>query len=124
MGIIPANHWPMPVHKTLAAVQIPRALPTFHFVSRGLRIERRIRALHPAEPHLYVYVVGVRRKGEGRGAALMRQACALAKSDACKVHLETGNPINLPFYRRFDLEVVTEITDHGGPPVWTMTQTI
>ena len=60
-------------------------------------------------------------KGKGFGGALMRHAGALAAEHGCATHLETSNSVNLPFYRRFDLEVVTEILSHGGPPVWTMT---
>lgn len=123
IGLVPPGHWPIPLYRTLRSIAVPRALPTFHLARHGLHIEGRIRSLHPPSPHVYVYVLGVHPslKGRGLGAALMRHACAMAKAKPCVVHLETSNPVNLPFYRRFNLEVGTEIVSHGGPPVWTMT---
>jgi ribosomal protein S18 acetylase RimI-like enzyme len=123
LAVIPSGLWPMPLHRTLGAIAIPRGLPSAKMVRMGLHIEMRIRALHPPTNHLYVYLLGVHPllKGKGLGATLMRHACALAKESNCVVHLETSNAINLPFYRRFGLEVQTEIVSHGGPPVWTMT---
>ncbi|MBX3209094.1 MAG: GNAT family N-acetyltransferase [Labilithrix sp.] len=123
VALLPPGSWPRPILQTLAALRIPRAFPTFDFVRRGLHIERRIRALHPRQEHVYVAVLGVHPslQGRGLGATLMRHACALASEGDCVVHLETSNPVNLPFYRRFGLEVGVEIVSHGGPPVWTLT---
>jgi ribosomal protein S18 acetylase RimI-like enzyme len=89
----------------------------------GLHLEGRIHALHPAEPHLYVYVLGVHpsQKGRGLGGALLRHVAGIAKAAGVVAHLETSNPDNLGLYRRFGYEVQAEVTSHGGPPVWTMT---
>jgi len=123
LALLPPGAWPTPLHRTLRAVALPRALPTLRLIRAGLHLEHKIRALHPAQPHVYVYLLGVHpeRKGQGKGATLLRHARAMSAEAGCVTHLETSNPVNLPFYKRFGLEVATEITSHGGPPVWTMT---
>jgi GNAT superfamily N-acetyltransferase len=60
-------------------------------------------------------------KGKGHGGALLRHALRIARDAGVPAHLETGNPANLPLYRRFGLEVRQEIVSHGGPPLWVMT---
>jgi ribosomal protein S18 acetylase RimI-like enzyme len=123
VAMIPPGRWPLSFFRTLAATLVPRVL-TGRLIRGGLHIEKEIRSRHPPEKHVYVYVLGVHptMKGKGLGAQLMRHACAIAKENDCVVHLETSNPINLPFYRRFDLEIQHEITGYGGPSIWTMTQ--
>jgi GNAT superfamily N-acetyltransferase len=122
IGLILPGLWPVPFHRILRSVVLPFALPTWAFVHKGLHIEHRIRSLHPKTPHLYVYVLGVSptRKRQGLGARLMEHAIGIARAKRCPVHLETANPVNLPFYRRFGLEVEHEIVSHGGPPIWVM----
>jgi ribosomal protein S18 acetylase RimI-like enzyme len=117
------GRWPPPLLRSLAAIEIPPGLPTWRLVRAGIHVESRIRALHPEGPHVYVYVLGVHpdQKGRGLGGALLRHAIAQAREAGACLHLETSNPVNLPFYRRFGLDVKEEIVSHGGPPVWTMT---
>jgi ribosomal protein S18 acetylase RimI-like enzyme len=123
IAIYPPGAWPPSLLGELGATPLPRGLPPWRWVRWGLHLESRIHALHPAEPHLYVYVLGVHpsQKGRGLGGALLRHAAGLAKAAGVVAHLETSNPENLGLYRRFGYEVQVEVTSHGGPPVWTMT---
>jgi ribosomal protein S18 acetylase RimI-like enzyme len=123
IALMPKGAWPRPLLSTLRAVALPRAFPTARLVRAGLHIESKIRSLHPPAPHVYVYLLGVHpaRKGQGLGATLLRHARHMSEQAGCVTHLETSNPVNLPFYRRFGFEIATEITSHGGPPLWTMT---
>lgn len=75
-----------------------------------------------AESHWYLPVLGVspEHQGTGVGAALMRHACALADADSRPLYLETTNPVNLPFYRRFGLADRAQFPTAGGPTMWTM----
>ena len=125
LGIYPPGAWPPSLLAELRAWPLPPGLPTWSFVRSGLHLEKRIHALHPPAPHLYVYVLGVHpsEKGRGRGGALLRHAAELAKTAGVVAHLETANPDNLSLYRRFGYEVEVEVTSHGGPPVWTMSTT-
>ena len=108
----------------LGATPLPPGLPPWRLVRDGLHVERRIHALHPDEAHLYIYVLGVHpaQHGRGLGGALLRHAGALADAAGVPSHLETANPVNLGLYRHFGFEVKTEVTSHGGPPLWTMTR--
>lgn len=125
MGIYPPGTWPPSLLAELRAAPFPPSLPSWRFVHRGLRLDRRIHGLHPAGPHVYVYVLGVHpsQKARGLGGALLRHAGSIAKAAGVPSHLETSNPDNLSLYRHFGYEVRTELTSHGGPPVWTMTTT-
>lgn len=100
----------------------PRSLPSLRFLHTGLRTQSRLDAAHPREPVVYVHVLGVHpsRKGTGLGGALLREAFAMAEARRVRVFLETGNPVNLGFYRRFGLEVTGEIRVGDAPPLWTL----
>ncbi|MBX3192069.1 MAG: GNAT family N-acetyltransferase [Labilithrix sp.] len=123
IGLYPPGAWPPALRNLIGAIPIPPGLPPHRLITRGLRLERRIHALHPAAKHLYVYVLGVHpsKKGRGLGGALLRHAASLAREAGAVSHLETSNPDNLSLYRRFGFEVTSEVTAHGGPPVWVMT---
>lgn len=121
VAIVPPGQWPPPLARTLRALVIPRALSA-RLVFRGAPLEREMRARHPAGDHVYVCVLGVHpsQKGSGLGGLLLRHALSIATTHRSVLHLETSNPKNLSFYRRFGLDVTSEITSHGGPTLWTM----
>ncbi|MFO0606967.1 MAG: GNAT family N-acetyltransferase [Polyangiales bacterium] len=100
----------------------PRRPPTRRLAFTGLRTQARLDALHPREPVVYVHVLGVHpsQKGHGLGGALLREALAMAARGGVPLFLETSNPVNLGFYRRFGLRVRAEIDLDGAPPVWTL----
>jgi GNAT superfamily N-acetyltransferase len=100
----------------------PRRAPTWRLATTGLRTQARLDALHPREPVVYVHVLGVHpsQKGKGLGGALLREALAMATRRAVPLFLETSNPVNLGFYRRFGLRVRGEINLGDAPPVWVM----
>jgi GNAT superfamily N-acetyltransferase len=75
----------------------------------------------PAEPRWQLNVVGVRpdRQGRGVGTALVgHRMYAVAN----RIHLETWNPANLPFYGRFGFAVAATDEPLGpdGPRRWTL----
>jgi len=100
----------------------PRRLPTKRLAWTGLRVQQRLDALHPVEPVVYVHVLGAHpgRKGHGLGGALLRQALEFARSRGVPAALETSNPVNLGFYRRFGFEVEHTFHVDDAPPLWTM----
>ena len=58
-------------------------------------------------------------QGTGLGGALI--APGLARADGAPVHLDTGRPENVPWYRRFGFEVTDEVhAVPGAPPSWGM----
>ncbi len=102
----------------------PAAPPPLRFLVTGPRVLRVIANRHPREPHLYVQVLGADPSfhGRGVGAALVEKALARAAEAGVFTYLETTNPKNLAFYRRFGFEVTKEIAPSpgGGPPIWTL----
>ena len=76
------------------------------------------------ERRWYLGVLGVapELQGRGLGSRLMRPVLERADRDGLPVTLETGQPRNLPIYRRHGFEVRRELPppEPGGPPVWTM----
>lgn len=75
---------------------------------------------HPGEPHWYLPMIGTdpARQGRGIGDALMRHALARCDRDGMPAYLESSNPRNIPFYRRFGFEVLGTIQT-GSSPVLT-----
>ena len=57
-----------------------RSLPTWRLATPGLWVDNRIHQLHPDEPHLYIYVIGVdpSQQGKGLGGKLLRHASTIA----------------------------------------------
>lgn len=75
-------------------------------------------------PRWYLGVLGVapERQGEGLGSRLMRPILERADREGLPVTLETGQPRNLPLYRRHGFAVLREIPppEPGGPVAWTL----
>jgi GNAT superfamily N-acetyltransferase len=82
-----------------------------------------IEKVHPHEKLWYLQLLVVDPSVQRLGIGGMLQQSELARADeeglAC--YLETQNPDNLPYYRRFRYEVVQELRPvRNGPPLWTM----
>jgi ribosomal protein S18 acetylase RimI-like enzyme len=95
----------------------PRAVP------RLLRASRTLDALHPPEPHWFLSLLGVepglQRRGIGRG--LVDPGLRRAEGMGVPVHLDTGRPDNVAWYRRLGFEVSAEVRAvPGAPPSWGM----
>lgn len=77
----------------------------------------------PAEPHLYLGILGVdpARQSKGLGGDLLRPVLAWCDEMRLLAHLESSNPRNIPFYERHGF-VTKESYRCGGPdgPLMTM----
>lgn len=74
----------------------------------------------PEEPVWFLDVLGVTpsAQGLGLGSALVQHGLALADADGVAALLETGNPDNVDYYRRFGFDVWhQEAAPDGGPVV-------
>jgi GNAT superfamily N-acetyltransferase len=65
---------------------------------------------HPAEPHYYLEFVGIDTpfQGKGLGSLLLQRLVGWADEESMGCHLETGNPRNVPLYRRFGFQTTAE----------------
>lgn len=92
-------------------------------VRRAMAVSRAVAKRVPREPFLHLHVVAVSddARGQGVGGALLRHAIDTANATRKLVHLETTNPINLPFYERLGFRVLDEVRCfEGAPSLWTM----
>ena len=78
--------------------------------------------VHPTYPHWYLPWIGVdtRFQGQGLGAVLMTRCLEIVDADHLPAYLETPNPRNLSFYRRYGFEVTGQAQAGTCPPVTFM----
>ena len=88
--------------------------------TRGVeRVEKR----HPAEPHLYLAVLGTDPPAQGRGVAtaVLGPGLELCDREGLPAYLESSKESNVGFYARFGFRVTEEVRMPGdGPTVWLM----
>lgn len=92
-------------------------------VSRSLRVDAAMRAKRPANPHFYLFAVGVLPEGRGRGLgrALILRMTDQADAWGLPCWLENTNPTNEPLYSGLGFEVVETFSPAPGcPPLTTM----
>jgi ribosomal protein S18 acetylase RimI-like enzyme len=90
-------------------------------MEQWLRIFHKFDKLHPSQPHWYILILGVHpeHQGKGLGGQLLKQVLQRADDEKAPVYLESSNPKNLDFYRRYGFEVTDEIVPISGcPPIW------
>ena len=91
----------------------PRHFPKF--TRYGANVERA----HPTDRHWYLVVAGVRPEAQrqGLGSRLMRDELNVADANGIPAYLETADPANVAYYRRFGFMVVDEALElvPGGP---------
>lgn len=77
---------------------------------------------HPKDPcwHLAIIAVDPARQGKGLGSALLEASLRQCDSDGKPAYLESTNPANLPFYRRFGFEQIGLIQADQAPPLFPM----
>lgn len=95
-------------------------------------IRRRLRSVvsglamiderHPVEPHLYLALLGVepRLQGRGLGSALIAPGLETCDRRGLPAYLETAKERNLAFYSAHGFVLTGRVDLPGGPPVWTM----
>jgi len=79
----------------------------------------------PAEPHLYLGILGVdpARQSRGHGADLLAPTLAECDRMGLLAHLESSNERNIPFYERHGFAVVESYRCGGdGPPMTMMSR--
>ena len=76
-------------------------------VIKVIRRESAIKALHPAGAKNYLWFIGVHPASQnaGIGTGLLREIIELSETDNKMICLETSNPRNLSWYKKFDFEI-------------------
>lgn len=92
-------------------------------LSRLGALDAATQASHPAEPHWFLGSIATvpERRGHGLGTVLMDAALEVVDRDGLPAYLESTNPRNVAFYRRFGFEVRDRLAlEPSGPPITTM----
>ena len=100
------------LESTVAPSLIPEATAIFE----------QMAAYHPTDTHWYLPLIGVdpAHQGAGHGDALMAYALALCDRDQAPAYLESSNPRNIPFYRRYGFETLGAIQIGSSPTLVPM----
>jgi ribosomal protein S18 acetylase RimI-like enzyme len=79
-------------------------------------------AVHPTEPHQYLWFVGVdpSLQGLGVGSALLTRVLERCDRKSAPAYLEATSPDNARLYERHGFDVTRKIDEHGGAPLWAM----
>ena len=105
-----------------------KSAPTFIRVfrsglGRAIRAASAIESVHPEEPHMYLYFLGVHQneRGQGLGAAVVAPMLERCDRECIPAYLENSNPSNEAFYARLGFVQRGIINlPKGAPPVTPM----
>jgi ribosomal protein S18 acetylase RimI-like enzyme len=77
---------------------------------------------HPAEPHEYLFFLGVVPCAQGRGIGSALMAPVLERADRAggRAYLDATSPRNRALYERHGFRASAPIGVVGGPPLWPM----
>ena len=96
----PPGQWRMGLAETLRLV--PRVGPIARLGSlRLLRMSALIERQHPEEPAAYLGYLGAAVQGKGLGGVVLQPALDVCDAFGWPAYLESSNPRNVPFYRRY-----------------------
>jgi ribosomal protein S18 acetylase RimI-like enzyme len=125
IGAAPPGQYPPPFFHLMVLLTklILKSLSftPLRLMERWVRIFHKFNKIRPRQPHWYVLVLGVHpdHQGKGLGGELLSQVLQKADEDGVAVYLESNNPKNLDFYRKYGFEVTEEIILVAGcPPIW------
>jgi ribosomal protein S18 acetylase RimI-like enzyme len=113
----PPGTWRMSIWDQLRLA--PAMLSTFgRRILLVLKMMTELEHHHLAEPHYYLFAIGTDPplQRHGAGSALMSPILERCDREGLPAFLESSNPRNLSFYRRFGFEVTGALTLPSGGP--------
>ncbi|HEX4717997.1 MAG TPA: GNAT family N-acetyltransferase [Thermoleophilaceae bacterium] len=116
------GQWPPPPVSALVAQALGPVLAGPAVLLRSLGADQTMHKGHPADPHLFVWMLTVapaaQRSGVGR--ALLSTAIARAEELDVPTYLDTAKPANLPYYGSFGFQPTSEAPLPRGATLWFM----
>lgn len=87
-------------------------------VRRLMAAAKAAEAVHPKEPHYYLFAIGVRgaSQGKGLGKTLMKTVLDRCDAEGMPAYLESSSAANVPIYRSVGFEVLQEIHMRADSP--------
>lgn len=94
----------------------PRGMDNFGIFAEGME------GKHPADPHYYLFAIGVRpeTQSQGLGARLLAPILERADAERMPCYLESTNIKNHTFYFRHGFQITERIDFPDGPSIWLM----
>lgn len=91
-------------------------------VERFGALGEAMRSCHPAEPHHYLFAIGVRpgAQGAGLGGRLLEATLAVADERGEPAYLEATSERSRALYERHGFAVTGELRAQDSPPLWPM----
>jgi hypothetical protein len=88
----------------------------FGNISKAINREKEISKNYPANPIYYLWFIGVKPDSQNKGVGhkLMEDLLAEAKRLKRPIYLETSTVKNIPWYKKFGLDVYNQL-DFGYP---------
>ena len=100
------------------------ALADFGGLMKVICMEMILEHLHPTEPHIYVYFLGVARGGQGSGigTALLSRGVREISGMNFPIYCDTQERSLVEWYRSFGFRVLRDAIElyRGGPRTWTL----
>jgi ribosomal protein S18 acetylase RimI-like enzyme len=120
--------WMPPGHAHLGALEQLRLLPAMvagfgRDLPRAMRGMGAMDAVHPHEPHWYLWLLGVhpQRQGEGLGSQLLAEVLERCDRDRVPAYLQATTPRSRELYLRHGFEDRGELRlPDDGPRLWPM----
>ena len=112
-------HWPISLR---SAIRLARAVG-IRSLFRLYNLNSAISKAHPAEPHYYLFAIGVQSSGKGQGIGTKLIAHVLRRCDVERVpaYLENSNRRNLPLYEKLGFKTIETVRlTKDGPLIWLM----
>jgi ribosomal protein S18 acetylase RimI-like enzyme len=83
----------------------------FNNISKAINREKEISKNYPAHPIFYLWFIGVQRDKQNNGVGKQLMSELLNESERMKrpVYLETSTMKNLPWYKKFGLDVYNQL---------------
>jgi GNAT superfamily N-acetyltransferase len=120
-GVDPGG-WPPPQLRGLAYQAAGPIIAGPGVLVRSLSADGVLHRGHPAEPHLFVWMLAVAPDQQRRGIGRSLLSTALDRADGLGVpaYLDTAKPDNVPYYASFGFEEVGLGELPRGAHVWFM----
>jgi ribosomal protein S18 acetylase RimI-like enzyme len=109
--------------RTLRVASVMARTAGFGAMRRGLAIDTAFTRAHPAEPHAFLFAIGVVPSAQGKGVGGDLLRAGLMRVDAARLpcYLESTKEANVALYRHFGFELLpTMPLPAGCPPIWPM----
>jgi GNAT superfamily N-acetyltransferase len=122
LSLLDPGQWPPPELPALAAQALGPVLAGPAVLWRSLKADSAMHRGHPAEPHLFVWMLTVSPPAQrtGVGRALLSTALARAEELGVPTYLDTAKPANLPYYGSFGFEAIGETQLPRRATLWFM----